>query len=73
MTATFATTADFARTGYASQGIVARITAAVAATMARTKARHAYRRLLDCDDILRDVGGSRDDVRHALMEIEGRF
>jgi uncharacterized protein YjiS (DUF1127 family) len=72
MTNAFATTADFATSGHASKGVIERATAAVAAALARAKARHEYRRLLACDDILRDVGVSRDDVRRALMENGGR-
>ena len=42
--------------------------------MARAKARHEYRRLLACDDeIMRDVGVTRDEVRRALLESGGRL
>ena len=50
---------------------MARVTAAIAGAMARAKARHDYRRIVDNEDILRDVGVSRDDVRRALDGIRG--
>jgi uncharacterized protein YjiS (DUF1127 family) len=55
-----------------AKAVVSRIAAAVAAAMSRPKARHDYRRLMECDDIMRDVGLSRDDVRRALMHLDDR-
>ncbi len=72
MTTTFITAADFATFGHASPGIVARITTAVAAAMARARTRREYRRMLDNDEIMRDVGVSRAEVRRALADL-GRF
>ena len=71
MTTAFATTAGDATSDHTVPGIIARITAAVVAAMARAKARQACGRLLACDEILRDVGVSRDDVRRALMQDGG--
>ena len=74
MTASFADAAHYAASARVSRGIMGRILAAVAAAMARAKARHEYRRLLACDDeIMRDVGVTRDDVRQALLESGGRL
>ena len=67
-------TTTLAATGSASSrhgSVMARITAAVAGAMARAKARHEYRRIVDQEDILRDVGVTRDDVRQALLGIRG--
>jgi uncharacterized protein YjiS (DUF1127 family) len=38
------------------------------AAWTRGNERRAYRRLLECDDVLRDVGITRDDVRKAMAE-----
>jgi hypothetical protein len=69
MTATI-TTAGIALPS--AKGVVSRIAATLAAAITRAKARHDYRRLMECDEIMRDVGLSRDEVRHALMELDGR-
>jgi uncharacterized protein YjiS (DUF1127 family) len=66
MTTAFAA-ADFAGSSPNSGGVTARITAAIAAALARAKERHDCRQLLACDDILRDAGVTRDDVRQMLM------
>jgi uncharacterized protein YjiS (DUF1127 family) len=70
MTTAFAT-AGYTTSGDGSQGIMARIAAAVAAAMARAKARQSYRQMLENEDLLRDVGVTRDDVRRALQELRG--
>jgi uncharacterized protein YjiS (DUF1127 family) len=72
MTTTFITTADFAISGQASPGIMARITTAVAAAMTRARKRREYRRMLDNDELMQDVGVSRAEVRRALADL-GRF
>jgi len=71
MAITITTTTGFATSRHGSKGIMARVTAAIADAMARAKARHDYRRIVDNEDILRDVGVSRDDVRRALDGIRG--
>jgi uncharacterized protein YjiS (DUF1127 family) len=38
------------------------------AAWTRGNERRAYRRLLECDDVLRDIGITRDDVRKAMAE-----
>ena len=53
------------------RGIVARVAAAVAGAMARARARHDYRRLLDDEALLRDIGVSRRDVHEALAGVGG--
>jgi uncharacterized protein YjiS (DUF1127 family) len=53
--------------------VMAAIVAAIAAAMARARARHEYRRLLASDEIMRDVGVDRAEVRRALMESGGRL
>ena len=74
MTASFAPAAHHAASARVPGASSGRILAAAAAAMARAKARHEYRRLLACDDeIMRDVGVTRDDVRRALMESGGRL
>jgi hypothetical protein len=70
MAITIITTAGFATSRHGS-GVMARVTAAIAGAVARAKARHDYRRIVDNEDILRDVGISRDDVRQALDGIRG--
>lgn len=50
-----------------------RLAAAVSAAMGRARARHEYRRLLQCDEIMRDIGVDRVEVRRALMECGGRL
>ena len=73
MTATFAHPTH-AVSRKASRGVMAAIRTAVLAALARAKARHEYRQLLACDDeIMRDVGVTRDDVRQALLESGGRL
>ena len=69
----FAHAAAQVASGTASRGAIARICAALAAVLARAKARHDYRRLMECDEIMRDVGVSRDEVRRALLESGGRL
>ena len=71
MTASFAS--DHLASGQASRGVMVRVLAAAAAAVARAKARRDYRRLLACDEIMRDVGVTRDDVRRALLESGGRL
>ncbi|HET9067078.1 MAG TPA: hypothetical protein VFN28_00440 [Amaricoccus sp.] len=66
-----------ARTGFAAHrgvggGAGAAIAAMIGAAIERARARHAYRRLLACEDIMRDVGIDRAEVRRALMECGGR-
>ena len=51
---------------------MARITTAVAAATARARTRREYRRMLDNDELMRDVGVSRAEVRRALADL-GRF
>ncbi len=71
MPATIIAPIDLILSGSSTQGVVPRITAAIAAAMARAKARHEYRRLLECDEVMLDVGVGRDDVRKALLQIGG--
>jgi uncharacterized protein YjiS (DUF1127 family) len=51
---------------------MARITTAVAAAMTRARKRREYRRMLDNDELMQDVGVSRAEVRRALADL-GRF
>ena len=53
------------------RGIVARVTAAVVTARVRAQARRDYRRLLDDEELLRDVGVRRQDVRKALADVSG--
>jgi uncharacterized protein YjiS (DUF1127 family) len=53
------------------RGIVARVATAVAGARARARARHDYRRLLDDEALLRDIGVSRPDVHKALAGVGG--
>ena len=55
-----------------AHGILARMFAAICAANARARARHDYRRLLENDELMRDVGIRRQDVRKALSEAGGR-
>lgn len=72
MTITFAA-ADPAAARHTSQGVIARIAAAVAVRLARAKARHEYRQMLQLEDhILSDIGVTRGDVRQALSACGGR-
>jgi uncharacterized protein YjiS (DUF1127 family) len=49
--------------------ISSRIAAAIRAHLERMKERQGYRQMLARDDdMLRDMGVTRDDVRHALNE-----
>jgi uncharacterized protein YjiS (DUF1127 family) len=72
MTTTLTTPAVAEITLPSAKSVLSRIAAAVAAAMARARARHEYRRLMECDDIMRDVGLSRDEVRRALMHLDDR-
>ena len=57
----------------AVQTMAGRAAAAVRDTLARAKARHGYRHMLDCEDhVLRDVGITRADMRQAYHEGGGR-
>jgi hypothetical protein len=72
MAATITSTpAELTLSALAKQDIVSRVAAAVAAAMARAKARQDYRRLLDNDELMRDAGIRREDVRRALAELGG--
>ena len=65
MSITFTATA--AEITAAPQRITDRTAVAVRAVLARRKARHDYRRMLECDDdLLRDMGVTRADLRRAL-------
>ena len=63
--------AELTVSGLTMRGIVARVTAAVATARARAQARRDYRRLLDDEELLRDVGVPRQDVRKALADVGG--
>ena len=62
--------AELTVSGLTMRGVVARVTAAVATARARAQARRDYRRLLD-EELLRDVGVPRQDVRKALADVSG--
>jgi uncharacterized protein YjiS (DUF1127 family) len=70
MTTTSATShATISRHG--SNGIFAQIAAAIAARMARAKARNQYRQMLAIEPhLLRDIGVTRSDVLAALRELD---
>lgn len=61
----------YALSGHPMRGLVARVTAAVGAANARARARHDYRRLLANEELLGDIGVSRQDVRKALSGLGG--
>ena len=63
--------AELTVSGLTMRGIVARVTAAVATARARAQARRDYRRLLDDEELLRDLGVRRQDVRKALADVGG--
>jgi uncharacterized protein YjiS (DUF1127 family) len=71
MTTTLATVTT--TTVPSARTVLSRIVVAVTEAMARAKARSEYRRLLECDDIMRDVGVDRDEIRRALMAINHRM
>jgi uncharacterized protein YjiS (DUF1127 family) len=71
ITTNSSTSAELTVSGFA-HGMLARIAAAVCAMNARARARHDYRRLLENDELMRDVGIRRQDVRNALAEAGGR-
>ena len=48
--------------------VVARVVSTVGASMARRRARKSYHAMLQDDELLRDVGISREDVKRALAE-----
>ena len=57
----------------AIQTMADRAAAAVRDALARAKARHGYRHMLDCEDhFLRDAGITRADIRQAYHECGGR-
>ena len=57
----------------ALQTMADRAAATVREMLARAKARHDYRHMLDCEDhFLRDVGLTRADIRQAYHECGGR-
>ena len=43
-----------------------------AAARTRAQARHDYRRLLDNDELMHDIGVGREDVYKALATVGGR-
>jgi uncharacterized protein YjiS (DUF1127 family) len=54
----------------AVMALLRRATAAVRAAIARARKRHSYRQLLKRDNAyLRDIGVTRDEIRHALAEL----
>ena len=63
--------AELAVSGLSLRGVVARVTAADVTARARAQARRDYRRLLDDEALLRDVGVPRQDVRKALADVGG--
>ena len=63
--------AELILSGLTMRGIVARVTAAVVTARVRAQARRDYRRLLDDEELLRDVGVPRQDVRKALADVSG--
>lgn len=65
---TTTTTADYVRS------IWTRIATAMAAAIARAKARHDYRKMMQREDhILADMGVTRDEIRHAYLNVGGRI
>ena len=57
----------------AIQTMADRAAATVREMLARAKARHGYRQMLDCEDhFLRDAGITRADIRQAYHECGGR-
>jgi uncharacterized protein YjiS (DUF1127 family) len=52
--------------GFEPRAILARILAAVLAAVARARTRCDYERMMASDEILRDVGLRREDVRRTL-------
>ena len=63
--------AELSVSGLTMRGIVARVTAAVVAARARAQARRDYRRLLDDEELLSDIGVRRQDLRKALADVSG--
>ena len=63
--------AEVILSGLTMRGIVARVTAAVVTARVRAQARRDYRRLLDDEALLRDIGVSRPDVHKALAGVGG--
>jgi uncharacterized protein YjiS (DUF1127 family) len=65
-------TTDASATGHALRNAAAQavrqVAGSIRAAWVRGNDRRAYRRLLECDDILRDTGITRDDVRQAMAE-----
>ena len=63
------TTADAPNPGQLAAGLTRRVGAAVREALARVKARHDYRRMLDREDhLLSDMGVTRGDVRQAMRD-----
>ena len=63
------TTADVPTPGQLAAGLIGRVGTAVREALARVKARHDYRRMLDREDrLLSDMGVTRDDVRQAMRD-----
>lgn len=69
MYATFHIPADLTFQGFSPKAIGTRILAALLAAEARARTRRDYRRMLGSDEMLRDVGVSRQDVRRAMAEL----
>jgi uncharacterized protein YjiS (DUF1127 family) len=69
MFATFHTPADLTFQGFSPKTIGTRFLAALLAAEARAKARRDYRRMLGSDELLRDVGVSREEVRRAMADM----
>jgi len=66
MFATFHTPADLTYEGFSPKALGMRILTALVAAEARAKARRDYLRMLGSDELLRDVGVLREDVRRAI-------
>jgi uncharacterized protein YjiS (DUF1127 family) len=66
MIATSRIPAEVSLHGFAPKRILERILAAALAADARARTRSNYERLMASDEILRDVGIRREDVRQAL-------
>ena len=69
MFADFATPAELGFRTFSPKQLMRRLAAAIAAADARARQRQEYKRVMECDEILRDVGITREDIRQAMGEL----
>lgn len=70
MFADFTTPAELSFRSFSPRQMMRRLAAAIAAAEDRARQRRDYEHLLESDEIMRDAGLTRDEVRRALHEME---